>query len=540
MTSDFLVIGSGIAGLSFALNAADHGTVVVLTKVDPTESNTAWAQGGISAVLDPLRRSEGDSCEAHISDTIGAGAGLCNEAAVRTIIEEGAQAIAELVASGVNFDCEAGDSDQFALGKEGGHSKRRVLHSKDTTGLEIISSLLEKVKSHPNITLLDQRFAIDLITTGKLGMVTDDRILGAYVLNKKNNEVDVFRSDRTVLATGGCGKVYLYTTNPDSATGDGLAMAWRAGATVANMEFLQFHPTCFYNPSAVGAEARSFLVSEAVRGEGAKLINDQGEEFTLQHDPRGALAPRDIVARAIDHELKKTGAACVYLDVTHKPKGFMKQRFPNIYNTLMNFGLDCEQQPIPVVPAAHYQCGGVVTDVNGRTSIRGLFAVGEVACTGLHGANRLASNSLLEGNVVARRALIAMMKSYPPSQSSPTHPPIPAWEHGHVTPAHEQVLISHNWDEIRRLMWNYVSIVRTDNRLQRAAQRLRNLRKEVRKFYWGHRVNSDILELRNLVAVGSLIVDCAIRRKESRGIHYTLDYPNKDDKYLADTEIRRF
>lgn len=540
MVSDFLVIGSGIAGLSFALRAAKHGSVTLLTKGEALDSNTAWAQGGISAVLDESIRAAGDNFEAHVADTIDAGAGLCNESVVRDIIEEGTETINELLSYGVEFDRDNNDSDKFALGNEGGHTKRRVLHSKDTTGHAIVSALIRAAQDHPNITLLEQHFAIDLITTGKLGSVAEDRVLGAYVLNESTGEVSIFRSDRIVLATGGCGKVYLYTTNPDSSTGDGLAMAWRAGATISNMEFMQFHPTCFYNPAATGAKARSFLVSEAVRGEGGKLINDKGEEFTLEHDPRGSLAPRDIVARAIDHELKKTGASCVYLDVTHKPDGFMQERFPNIYKTLLKFGLDCKKELIPVVPAAHYQCGGVVTDANGKTTIRGLFAVGEVACTGLHGANRLASNSLLEGNVVARRALKAMMVSFPPKTQSHASPTIPEWEVGGATPIDEQVLISHNWDEIRRLMWNYVSIVRTDNRLQRASHRLRNLRKEVREFYWGFKVNSDILELRNLVTVGALIVECAIRRKESRGIHYTLDHPSRDDKYLRDTELRRF
>lgn len=540
MVSDFLVIGSGIAGLSFALNAAEHGSVTVLTKGEALDSNTAWAQGGISAVLDENLRSEGDSFEAHIADTLDAGAGLCNESVVRSIIEEGTRAIDELVSHGVEFDHDSDHPEKFALGSEGGHTKRRVLHHKDTTGYAIASALIKKVKAHPSITFHEQHFAVDLITSGKLGSVAENRVLGAYVLDEKTGEVHIFRSDRIVLATGGCGKVYLYTTNPDSSTGDGLAMAWRAGASISNMEFVQFHPTCFYNPAATGAKARSFLVSEAVRGEGGKLINGQGEEFTLEHDPRGSLAPRDIVARAIDHEIKKTGASCVYLDVTHKPAGFMKERFPNIYNTLLGFGLDCEKEPIPVVPAAHYQCGGVVTDANGRSTIRGLFAVGEVACTGLHGANRLASNSLLEGNVVARRALKAILKSYPPNLAAPTSPEIPEWEVGAATRIDEQVLISHNWEEIRRLMWNYVSIVRTDNRLLRASHRLRNLRKEVREFYWGFKVNSDILELRNLVTVAALIVDCAIQRKESRGIHYTLDYPKKSPDFQRDIELRRF
>ncbi len=540
MKSDFLVIGSGIAGLSFAIHAAKHGNVTVITKGKAIESNTAWAQGGISAVLDKSLRTSGDDYESHVADTLDAGAGLCNEDAVRKIVEAGTETIEELIQAGVEFDRDHDDENQYALGQEGGHSKRRILHCKDTTGLEIAKALINTAKKHPNITILEEHFAIDLITTAKLGVATEDRVVGAYVLDEATGKVNVFRSDRVLLCTGGCGKVYLYTTNPDSSTGDGLAMAWRAGATISNMEFVQFHPTCFYNPSATGAKARSFLVSEAVRGEGGILINAEGVEFTKQHDPRGSLAPRDIVARAIDHEIKKTGAACVFLDVTHKPKGFMQERFPHIYNTLLSFGHDCEKEPIPVVPAAHYQCGGVATNVDGRTTIRGLYAVGEVACTGLHGANRLASNSLLEGNVVARRALVDIVKTFPLEKACLTEVPIPLWEPGDTTPPDEQVLISHNWDEIRRLMWDYVSIVRTDNRLNRAARRLRNLRKEVREFYWGHSVNSDILELRNLVATGMLIVDCATRRKESRGIHYTLDYPDKNDTYLSDTELRRF
>lgn len=537
MTADFLVIGAGVAGLSFALRAAKHGSVVVLTKGDVYESNTAWAQGGIASVLPPHLRDAGDSEELHVADTLDAGAGLCKESAVRTIVGEGAAAIDDLLAYGVSFDRE---NDHFLLGKEGGHSHRRILHAKDTTGREVARALIESARKDPNITLLENHFAIDLITSGKLGAVADDRVLGAYVLDRKSGEVRVFRSDRVILAAGGCGKVYLYTTNPDSATGDGVALGWRAGATIANMEFIQFHPTCFYNPAAVGPEARSFLVSEAVRGEGGVLINAKGVDFTRQSDPRGSLAPRDIVARAIDREIKRTGAPCVYLDVTHKPKGFMAERFPYIYETLMKFGLDCEKQPIPVVPAAHYQCGGILTDVNGRTSIRGLFAIGEVGCTGLHGANRLASNSLLEGNVVARRALDDIMLHYPPGRNTENPPAIPEWEPGDVAEADELVVIYHNWDEIRRLMWDYVSIVRTDNRLRRAAARLRNLEREVREFYWGHRVNTDILELRNLVAVASLIVECASRRKESRGLHFTLDHPETDDRYRSDTVIRRF
>jgi L-aspartate oxidase len=537
MTADFLVIGAGIAGLSFALRAARHGSVIVLSKGDAYESNTAWAQGGIASVLPDDQRDAGDSVESHVADTLDAGAGLCKEAAVRVIIGEGAAAIRDLTDYGVAFDRA---DDHFLLGKEGGHSHRRILHAKDTTGREVARALIETARATPNITLLEHHFVIDLITSAKLGAVAEDRVLGAYVLESKTGEVRVFRSDRVILAAGGCGKVYLYTTNPDSSTGDGVALGWRAGASIANMEFIQFHPTCFYNPAATGPEARSFLVSEAVRGEGGILINARGEDFTVKSDPRGSLAPRDIVARAIDRELKRTGAACVYLDVTHKPKGFMKERFPYIHETLLKFGLDCETQPIPVVPAAHYQCGGVLTDVNGKTTLRGLFAVGEVGCTGLHGANRLASNSLLEGNVIARRALDEMMRLYPPGKEAHNPPHIPEWEHGDVAEPDELVVIYHNWDEIRSLMWDYVSIVRTDNRLRRAAARLKNLKREVREFYWGHRVNPDILELRNLVAVASLIVECALRRKESRGLHFTLDHTETDEHYRADTVIRKF
>ena len=537
MTSDFLVVGAGIAGLSFALRAAKHGKVVVLTKGAAEESNTVWAQGGIASVLPQELREEGDTVESHVADTLDAGAGLCDEAVVRRIIEEGDDAIADLLGYGVEFDKEG---DRFMLGKEGGHSHRRILHSRDTTGRAIATAMLKAARAEPNITLLEDHFVIDLITSAKLDVVSNDRVIGAYVLKRKSGQVEVFRSDRVVLAAGGCGKVYLYTTNPDSATGDGVALGWRAGATMANMEFIQFHPTCFYNPAATGAEARSFLVSEAVRGEGGILRNGKGEDFTKKIDPRGSLAPRDIVARAIDQEIKKTGAACVYLDVTHKPKGFMKEHFPYIYETLLKFGVDCETMPIPVVPAAHYMCGGLKTDVTGKTTIRGLYAVGEVGCTGLHGANRLASNSLLEGNVVGRLALDEMMRLYPPDKETMEAPPIPDWHHGDVAEPDELVVIYHNWDEIRRLMWDYVSIVRTDNRLRRAAARLRNLKKEVREFYWGHRVNADILELRNLVAVAGLIVESALRRKESRGLHYTLDFPETGDKSPKDTTLRKF
>ena len=537
--SDFLVIGSGIAGLSFAIKAAEHGTVMVITKGKLLESNTAWAQGGISAVLPPELRDPTDDCAKHLADTLDAGAGLCHEDTVRIVVEEAAETIEELVDWGTDFDHEEEDPSRFSLGKEGGHSHRRILHAKDTTGREIATSLVETARKTANITILENHYAIDLITTGKLGSVTDDRILGAYVLEIETDEVKTITSPRVILATGGCGKTYLYTTNPDSSTGDGLAMSWRAGASIANMEFIQFHPTCFYNPAASGPEARSFLVSEAVRGEGAILVNDEGVEFVKEHDPRGSLAPRDIVARAIDTEIKRTGAPCVFLDVSPLADHFT-ERFPFIHETLLSYGHNALEKPIPVVPAAHYQCGGVVTDMNAKTTIRGLYAVGEVAFTGLHGANRLASNSLLEGNVMARRALAEIMRLYPPGKEIPDAPEIPIWESGNAAPPDELVNIYHAWDELRRTMQDYVSIVRTDNRLRRAAYRLKNLRREVKEFYWGHTVTPDILELRNLVATASIIIDSAQLRKESRGSHHTLDYPNTESRFESDTVLRRF
>jgi len=537
--SDFLVIGSGVAGLSFAIKAAEFGSVTVITKGKLLDSNTAWAQGGISAVLPPGLRDPDDTCAKHIADTLDAGAGLCDEEAVRVIVEEAAETIDELVTWGTDFDKDHDDPSRYSLGKEGGHSERRILHAKDTTGREIATSLVETAGRIKNITILEDHYAIDLITTGKLGAVTDDRILGAYVLETKTGRVKVLQSPRVILATGGCGKTYLYTTNPDSATGDGLAMSWRAGASVANMEFIQFHPTCFYNPAATGPEARSFLVSEAVRGEGAVLVNGEGHEFVNDHDPRGSLAPRDIVARAIDTEIKRTGAPCVYLDISPLGDSYA-ERFPFIHETLLSFGHNALAKPIPVVPAAHYQCGGVVTDLHGKTTVRGLYAVGEVACTGLHGANRLASNSLLEGNVMARRALAEIMRLYPPGKEVPDSPEIPDWESGNAAPPDELVNIYHAWDELRRTMQDYVSIVRTDNRLRRAGYRLKNLRREVKEFYWGHTLTPDILELRNLVATASLIVDSALLRKESRGSHHTLDYAKREKRFDQDTILRRF
>jgi L-aspartate oxidase len=527
---DFVVIGSGIAGLTFALKAAKHGSVAVITKRKGADSNTAWAQGGIACVT-----SNEDSFELHIRDTLEAGAGLCDEAIVRTIVSEGPSRIRELVDLGLHFDeREVNGQREPDLGREAGHSKRRVLHVRDATGKEIEETLLHQLTGRGNVDLLENHMAVDLITAAKLGFAAEDRCLGVYVLDEKTGEVETVRSERITLATGGCGKVYLYTTNPDIATGDGVAMAWRAGATIANMEFVQFHPTCLFHP-----KAKSFLVSEAVRGEGGILRNNRGEAFMKRYDTRAELAPRDIVARAIDAEIKRSGAQCVFLDITHKAPEFIQERFPHIYETCLRFGIDITKQPIPVVPAAHYQCGGVKTDVNGITSLLGLYAIGEVACTGLHGANRLASNSLLEGLVVAHRAVEAAIAA-----KSTTHHAreieLPEWESGNVQNVDELVVIYHNWDEIRRLMWDYVGIVRTDKRLQRASARLRNLQREIREFYWNFKVSVDLLELRNLATVAALIVDSALSRKESRGLHFTLDYPRHEDRqFRRDTLLSR-
>lgn len=527
---DFVVIGSGIAGLSFAWKAAQHGSVAVITKRKGADSNTAWAQGGIACVT-----SGEDSFELHVRDTVTAGAGLCDEAVVRTIVTEGPERIRELVNLGLQFDeREVSGHREFDLGREGGHSKRRVLHVRDVTGKEIENVLLRELARHPQVELLEDHMAVDLITAGKLGFAAEDRCLGIYVLDETSGEVETIRSDRIVLATGGCGKVYLYTTNPDIATGDGVAIAWRAGAVIANMEFIQFHPTCLFH-----TQAKSFLISEAVRGEGGILRNQRGEDFMKRCHPRGSLAPRDIVARAIDAEIKRSGAAYVVLDITHQTPEFLKERFPHIYETCLRFGIDMSKQPIPVVPAAHYQCGGVKTDVNGATSLPGLYAIGEVACTGLHGANRLASNSLLEGLVVAHRALEKLVREHPPS-----HPArqidVPEWESGNVQDVDELVVIYHNWDEIRRLMWDYVGIVRTDKRLRRASARLRNLQREIHDFYWNFKVSVDLLELRNLATVAALIVDSALSRKESRGLHFTLDHPEtQDEQGKQDTLLSR-
>src|SRR6195256_3634672 len=527
---DFVVIGSGIAGLTFALKAAKHGSVAVITKRKGADSNTAWAQGGIACVT-----SDEDSVELHVRDTLEAGAGLCDEAVVRTVITEGPERIRELVDLGLQFDeREVSGHREFDLGKEGGHSKRRVLHVRDVTGKEIEETLLRELSRQSHVDLLENHIAVDLITSEKLGFAAENRCLGIYILDEKTGEVETIRSDRVVLATGGCGKVYLYTTNPDIATGDGVAMAWRAGALIANMEFIQFHPTCLYH-----TEAKSFLISEAVRGEGGVLLDSKGKRFMEQHHPQKSLAPRDIVARAIDAEMKRSGSKCVFLDITHRSPEFLKERFPHIYETCLRFGVDMAKQPIPVVPAAHYQSGGIKTDVNGVTSLPGLYGIGEVASTGLHGANRLASNSLLEGLVMAHRACDALLREQPTSHAARAIA-LPEWESGDVQNVDALVVIYHNWDEIRRLMWDYVGIVRTEKRLQRASARLRNLQREIREFYWNFKVSVDLLELRNLATVAALIVDSALSRKESRGLHFTLDYPElADERFKRDTLISR-
>src|SRR5258705_3772027 len=509
---DFLVIGSGMAGLTFALKTARFGTVAIISKTQRTESITSSAQGGIAAVM-----ADDDDLDLHVNDTLNAGAGLCREDVVRTIVGEGPALVRELIELGVRFTAGETPDQQFDLGREGGHTKRRILHAGDITGREIERALLHAVASETNITVFEDVLAVDLITSRKLKLDGPNRCLGCYALNDETKEVEVFAAENTLLASGGCGKVHLYTSNLDIASGDGAAMAYRAGAAIANMEFIQFHPTCLYHP-----RAKSFLISEAVRGEGALLRGADGQRFMDLYDKRAELAPRDIVARAIDAEMKKTGADCVWLDISHRDADYIKQRFPNIYTRCLEFGFDMTREPLPVVPAAHYQCGGVVTNVNGETEIAGLFAAGEVGCTGLHGANRLASNSLLEALVVAHRAAGKVQ-----SKLVPNPPPVdlPAWESGNAANLDELVVITHNWDEIRRCMWDYVGIVRTDKRLLRARSRIQNLQSEINQFYWDYKLTPDLVELRNLALVAELIVECALQRKESRGLHYTLDYP---------------
>jgi len=525
---DFLVIGSGLAGLHFALRVGEVGEVAVITKRGAADSATDWAQGGIAAVSDPS-----DSFEAHVDDTLQAGAGLCHEDTVRFVVERGPDAIDALLKNGVQFDPppeSAGGT--YDLTREGGHSQRRILHKDDATGREIERSLLARVRAHPRISLLEDHCAIDLITATKLGRTGTNRALGAYVLEASSGDVHAYTAPITLLATGGAGKVYLYTSNPDVASGDGMAMAYRAGATLANMEFMQFHPTCLFNP-----QAKSFLITEAVRGEGGVLCRRDGEPFMQDYHEMRDLAPRDVVARAIDTELKRTGDDYVVLDITRKDPSFVRGRFPTIFARCLQYGIDITREPIPVVPAAHYCCGGLRTDMRGESDLTNLFAAGEVASTGLHGANRLASNSLLEALVFADAAASEAIARLPDVDPPG---PVPPWRHGEATRIDEAVVITQNWDEIRRFMWNYVGIVRSDRRLSRARHRIDMLLEEINEYYWNFRVTPELLELRNLAAVAQLVIQSAAFRRESRGLHYNLDYPDRDDEQFGrDTLIQR-
>ena len=512
---DVLIIGSGLAGLTLALKLADTKKICLVSKREITDSASSWAQGGIAAVL-----NSDDSIEAHIEDTLIAGAGLCDKEVTRMVAEKGQEAIEWLINQGVKFTRETDDSG-YHLTREGGHSQRRIFHVADATGHAVQKTLTERIREHSNITILENHIAVDLITTKKLNKdelsnkATENQCLGAYVLDNSNGKVMTIAAQHTALATGGAGKVYLYTTNPDVSTGDGIAMAWRAGCRVANMEFIQFHPTCLYHP-----HAKSFLISEAVRGEGGLLKLQDGTRFMLEHDVRAELAPRDIVARAIDFEMKKRGLECVYLDISHKAPAFIIEHFPNIHKRCLELGIDITKEAIPVVPAAHYTCGGVMTDHKGKTDINNLYAIGETACTGLHGANRLASNSLLECLVFSQAAASHIL-------DTPTlpHSKLPEWDESRVTDADEEVLITHTWNELRRFMWNYVGIVRTNKRLSRALHRIYMLRDEVHEFYSNFRVSNNLIELRNLLQVSELIVLSAIERHESRGLHYSKDFP---------------
>ena len=526
---DVIVLGSGIAGLYFSLKAAERGRVAIITKKHRAESNTNYAQGGIAAVT-----SEEDSIEHHVADTCNAGAGLCHPEVVKTILAEGPARIQDLVSLGMEFSerdpLQAGKKE-WDLGKEGGHSKRRILHAKDVTGRKIERALLASIASHSRIDIFENHFAIDLITSERLKREEPPQCYGVYVLDTGNRKVETFRAQSVVIGTGGCGKVYLYTTNPDIATGDGVAMAYRAGVPIRNMEFVQFHPTCLYHP-----EAKTFLISEAVRGEGGVIKSQSGREFMNEYHELKSLAPRDIVARAIDKEMKREGRDYVHLDITHKPAPFIMNRFPNIYQTCLRYGIDITKEPIPVVPAAHYQCGGIQTNTTGETSLKGLYAIGEVTCTGLHGANRLASNSLLEALVVAYRAAEQLHRT--PIQRS-GHP-LPPWEDGDLSDPDELVVVSHNWDEIRRLMWDYVGIVRTTKRLERAHKRIVNLQSEIQDYYLNFQVTPDLLELRNLATVADLIIRSAMTRTESRGLHYNADYPDLDPLWgRQDTVVQK-
>jgi len=527
---DTLVLGSGIAGLTYALRMAERGTVAVVTKRDREDTSTRWAQGGIATVMDPE-----DSFDAHIADTINAGDDLNHPEIVRICVEEGPARLGELIAHGVDFTRDSDLPERLDLTREGGHSARRVVHAKDMTGAAVQAGLLAATRAHPNIVFFEHHHAVDLITRRRLGIREgEDRCLGAYVLDTRSQRVETFLGKVVMLATGGAGKVYRYTSNPDVATGDGIAMAWRAGVPVANMEFYQFHPTCLYHP-----QAKNFLVTEACRGEGGVLRREDGHAFMADYHPMRDLAPRDVVARAIDSELKRTGDWCVYLDMTHLAAGFLEDHFPGVLAKLLTFGIDMRTQPIPVVPAAHYCCGGVVSDAWGRTPLAGLVTAGETAHTGLHGANRLASNSLLEGMVFGDRAARAS-EDLIRGAGELLEPEVPDWTVGDARDPDENVLIAHAWDEIRRLMWNYVGIVRSNKRLQRAQRRLVVLNQEIRDDYWEFTLTRDLIEVRNIAQVAALMVDCALTRKESRGLHYTVDYPQRDDaNWRRDTVLRR-
>ena len=515
---DVLIIGSGLAGLTMALQVADQKRVCIVSKREVSDSASSWAQGGIAAVL-----NNDDSVEEHIQDTLIAGAGLCDVEITRLVATKAREVVEWLISQGVEFTREA-DNSGLHLAREGGHSQRRIVHVADATGQAVQKTLAQKVREHANITILENHIAVDLLTSKKIAnkkvdkSTVENSCLGAYVLDNKTGKVITIAAQNTVLATGGAGKVYLYTTNPDVSTGDGMAMAWRAGCRAANMEFIQFHPTCLFHP-----HAKSFLISEAVRGEGGLLRLPDGTRFMPEHDSREELAPRDVVARAIDFEMKKRGLDCVYLDITHKPLAFIQEHFPNIYARCLELSIDISKQQIPVVPAAHYSCGGVMVDAQGKTDVANLYAIGETACTGLHGANRLASNSLLECLVFGRAAAADILSA--PTQ---TYSRLPNWDESRVTDADEEVLITHTWDELRRFMWNYVGIVRTDKRLSRALHRIHMLRDEVQEFYQHFKISNDLIELRNLLQVAELIVESAISRKESRGLHYSKDHPNMD------------